>query len=112
MRLGTLNRRLVLQTQPAPEHRAVGANGDVAEEWADVKTYWGSVEPLTGRELANALQLRNDVSHKITTHYFGRLVPALARWRIGSRIFNIVSAVDASEGHRQTVCYCTEVATS
>jgi len=112
MRIGKLNRRLVLQTQPAPGSRAVGTNGDIAEEWADDATYWGSVEPLSGRELANALALRNDVSHKITTHYFGRVVPALARWKLGSRIFAIVSALDVDEGHRQTIYLCTEVATS
>ena len=67
---------------------------------------------LTGRELLNAQQLRNDVTHKITTRYFGRVNPALARWVLGTRTFNIVSAVDVTDRHRMTVHICTEVVSS
>lgn len=38
-------------------------------------TRWASVEPLSGRELWQAQQVRPDVSHKITMRFYAGLTP-------------------------------------
>lgn len=43
--------------------------GDSVASWMTVQTLWAAVVPLSGRELVNSLQVRADISHKITMRY-------------------------------------------
>jgi head-tail adaptor len=45
--------------------------GDNEIEYPETSTewYWGAIEPLQGRELLFALQLRADLTHKITLRF-------------------------------------------
>ena len=109
MRSGTLNHVLTYQTKPVEASASEDANGQEVEVWSDVATYRASLKPLSGRELANALALRNDVTHEIRTRYFGTVNPALARWKLESRIFNIISAINVDDARREMIYICTEV---
>lgn len=106
--IGALRNRITLQTQPPPEDRESSPTGAALDEWSDVATHWASVEPLSGRQLVNAREIEDDVTHQIRTRYFGPVDPVLSRWTWGTRVFAIVSALDVEERHREMVFTCIE----
>ena len=59
MRAGLLCRRI--QIQSATE---TNANGQVSRTWATDATVWGSVDPLSGRELYYAQQISAEAKYK------------------------------------------------
>jgi len=106
---GKLRYPLELQTKPSAASASYDSHGQEIESWSTSATYRGEIKPLTGRALELARQLRADVTHQITTRYFGSIDPKVSRWKYGSRVFEIVSAVDVEERRRETRCICTEV---
>lgn len=106
--IGRKQNRITLQTQPEPDDREADSHGQLADKWTNGNTYWAEVKPLSGRALVNAQQTRHDATHQITTRYTGSIDPALNRWKWGSRIFNIISALNTEERRRETVFICVE----
>lgn len=104
-----MRKRVEFQTKPAFDSATNDAGGQEVEVWTTQETYYAAVVPLSGRELTNALAIRNDVTHKITTRWFGIVNPALSRFKMGSRIFAITSAVNVEERNRELSCTCIEV---
>ena len=43
--------------------------------WTTVGTFWARVEPLSGRELFNAQQIKAVISHRITMRNVGSIAP-------------------------------------
>lgn len=109
MNIGALRQRVEFQTKPAFDDADIDDGHQEEEVWTTEATYYASVIPLSGRELTNALAIRNDVSHKITLRWFGVVNPALARFKMGERLFNIISAINVDERSRELSCICTEV---
>ena len=106
---GKLRYPLTLQTKPAPASATYDSHNQETEVWTDAGTYHGEIRPLSGRALELARQLRNDVTHSITTRYFGRVDPRVSRWVYSGRIFNIVDAIDVEERRRESRFTCVEV---
>jgi SPP1 family predicted phage head-tail adaptor len=95
---GRLRHRVTLQTQGT---RTANADGQLAVGgWTDVGTYWAEVRPLSGRELANAAQIKATVTHSVTMRYSG-LIDATSRILFGARIFSVLSVLNAAEKNRR-----------
>lgn len=90
---------------------ADGSNtrGDVDREtYTNAFTAYVSIEPLTGRELFVAQQVRNDLTHKVTTHYRDDIKPNM-RFTWNSRTFNVGPTVGSDGLRGQFVFfYCGE----
>ena len=94
MRIGPLRHRIALQQLVAgsPQQSASGAP-DVA--WSTLATVWGSVEPLSGRELVAAQQVNAEVSTWIGIRYLPGIVPTM---RVvhpgdGGRVYQILAVL-------------------
>ena len=100
---GELNHRIDIQSvTDTPDEQ--GAN---VQTWATVKTRWAKVEPLSGRELYNAQQVKSDVTHKICIRYYEGLT-ANMRFKWGDRIFNISSLINPDSQRVEHECLCRE----
>jgi len=64
MQAGKLRHRLTFEE--AVEVVDPAGTGQRIKTWNDVGTRWGSVDPLTGKELLAAQQVKSQVSHRIT----------------------------------------------
>lgn len=69
--IGDLRDRVTIQS------RNVGADtfGAPVVTWSDAAEVWADVQPLMGRELYEARQVKPDVSHKVTLRYYAGLTP-------------------------------------
>lgn len=108
MDAGQLRHRITLQS------RSVGqdSRGGQTTTWVDVATVWASIAPATGREFMTAQAMAIDAPRTVTIRWQPAFASpiALAAMRIkyGTRIFNIHSAVDEAEAHREITILCGE----
>jgi len=113
MRAGSLNRRLHLQ-RPA---EASDAEGFVTENWADLDVVWAHINPMGAREVFQAGQPEERITHQVTIRW-RRDVTTKMRFlyrdtpSATDRIFLIHSMLDQDEGHRQLDCLCEEIVTA
>lgn len=93
MRAGLLRHRLRIEEAVD----VINANGDgqPVKAWNVLGTVWGSVEPLTGRELFSAQQVSARTTHKITLR--ARSISPKHRLIYGQRIFHLTSIANKSE---------------
>jgi len=74
--------------------------GGYTRAWTNVATLWAQIEPMTQRAISNEKfvdeRLAAITTHRITLRYYAG-VTADMRLLYGSRIFNIVSVVNADE---------------
>ena len=64
MRAGRLRHRLIFEE--SVETASTSGSGEMIKTWNEVGTRWGSVDPLSGKELFTAQQTSSRVSHRIT----------------------------------------------
>lgn len=93
MKAGTLRHQIYAQVNtPAQDNE-----GSWVDSWADEGVAeWASIEPLRGRELFLAQQIKSDVTHKITLRFIHGLTDA-KRIRFGQRYFNIMQVLNFEE---------------
>ena len=84
-----------LQIQEAAEVVSPTGDGQPVKYWNPVVTAWGSVEPLTGRELFSAQQTSARTTHKIIIR--GCSLSPKNRVVYGQRIFHLISVSDKFE---------------
>lgn len=102
---GRLNRRVTIQVRSDP----LDGYGDSRPTWTDVATVWAHVEPLSGKELAEAQVFVADASLNVTIRY--RTDVSLTpknRLLLGTRELAIVSVLDKDELHEQLLLLCSE----
>lgn len=86
--------------------------GQLQPGWSNGPTFWSRVEPLTGRELANAQQIKAEVDHAIIMRWDpNTAIDSTMRLTYGSRIFNIGGVINVLERNIKRVVYCTEQVT-
>jgi len=74
-----------------------GAN---SKSWGTVEVFWGSYEPLRGREwIASGLE-NSEVTGKIVRRYKSGITPAMIV-TFDSRTFEIKSVIDVEERNRE-----------
>ena len=103
VRIGALDHRLALE---APVRTDDGGGG-ASLAWSLIAEVWGSLTPLSGGEAFEADGLKGRVTHEIVVRYRPG-VTASMRFRLGTRLFDIRSAVDAGEEHRTLRCLAEE----
>jgi SPP1 family predicted phage head-tail adaptor len=79
-----MRQRLILQQ----ESRVADTGGGAVLSWADVKTLWASVTPLTGRENMQGERPTAAATHRIVTRHDTAITPE-KRFLFGARVFNI-----------------------
>ncbi len=73
VRPSTFIHKLYFKTPVGSEQDTSNTRGDVQLAYQDAFSKWASLEPLMGRELLVAQQMRADVTHKVTTHRDDRI---------------------------------------
>ncbi len=81
--------------------------GQPVQEWQDVATVWGAVEPLRGREYFAAAQTQAEVTTRIRVRYRRGIRPDM-RALYDGRVFNITAVIDPEERHRELQLMCRE----
>lgn len=101
---GRLRERVTFQ-------RRSSTRNDFGEEtrWRDLTTVWAGIEPLSGREYFNALQVQADVSTRIVCRYSSELSDVTPKDRIkhGSTVYDVRSVIDRGNRHRDLEFMCT-----
>lgn len=102
MRAGSLRQLVTLQQLLAGTDDGGGgiAESPDNENWSDFATLYAHVEPLSGRELFQAQQINDQLTHRITVRYYPGVLSAM-RVKYGTRIFIIESIIDVDERHRE-----------
>lgn len=105
IRSGPLRHRITIQqpAQGAPD--SFGGRQNVFTTFA---TVWGSIAPLSGREMDYARGFDAQVSHRVIMRYVAGILPSF-RILYGSRTFSITAALNAEERNRMLTLYCTEL---
>jgi len=103
MRAGNLRHRLQIQT--ASETR--GTQGSVSRTWQTDETVWGSIEPLSGRELLAAQQVDSEITHRVIVRGYPGLTSA-SRLKHGARILKIKSILNKEERGEEMELLCGE----
>ena len=100
LRSGSLRRRITIQQRSATKDTF----GGQSTTWATIATVWADIEPMSGRELLAAQEVKSEVTHQITVRYQSIFADpkVVAGYRVlyKSRIFNIQSAMNEGERNR------------
>jgi SPP1 family predicted phage head-tail adaptor len=65
--------------------------GERVRAWATKATVWARVEPIRGRERMDAMQVQQEMSHRVVIRGGTVTVLPTDRIRFGTRILNIVA---------------------
>lgn len=101
--IGDLRHRLALE---APLATPDGGGG-VSRSWTLIAEVWRAIVPADGTEVAAADGMHGRVSHEIWLRYRTGVLPEM-RLKLGSRVFEIRSAIDTGERHRFLRCLVEE----
>lgn len=102
--VGSLRHRVTVQSVT----RTQGANGEVQEAWADVRSVWAKVEPVSARELYAAQQAQVAVSHRVTMRYQSDLTALSHRLVFEGRYLAIAGLRDLDERRVWHEAICLE----
>jgi SPP1 family predicted phage head-tail adaptor len=89
--------------------KTVGPTGGKVDSWVSGNSYVARIESLSGRELFNAMQIKNTISHKISMRNEGQGIIPSMRLLYGSRVFNIEVVMDETELGYYLTLMCTEL---
>lgn len=65
--------------------------GETERSWKTIASVWAAIEPLRGRELSDARQLKADVTHKILLRQpSAEALTSAGRIKLGTRIFHLI----------------------
>jgi SPP1 family predicted phage head-tail adaptor len=76
-------------------------------EWADRFNAWAYIEPLSGREYFDAMQIQTEISHRVIVRYRNDITPDM-RIKYGGRILEIEAVIDIGNQHRFLEILCRE----
>jgi SPP1 family predicted phage head-tail adaptor len=82
--------------------------GQESEVWTTVGTYWAEVEFVRGLKVNYNGQVFDQVSHVVTTRWFGPLDPA-QRILFDGRQLSILGIDDVERLHREYRIHCQEL---
>lgn len=105
MRAGRLRHRIRIRQYS--EIASADTLGQKVKTYVDGPIVWGSVEPLTGKELFTAQQVASRVTHKVTIR--GRVVLRPRDHLVhDSRTFQVENVMDREERGITLESLCTE----
>ena len=106
-KLRNARHRLDLQSRPTGDAADRTAAGEVIQAFATYASTYGSVEPLTGRELERAKSYGATVSHRLTIRYTPGVTPKHIALFQGRKLL-INAAIRPSEVAAYLELYCSE----
>lgn len=98
-----LRHRLILEEA----QRVSDGGGGFTETWVEVATLSAALRPSGGSESVDSGRLAGRVSHEILLRYRAGVTPAM-RFRMGTRVFHILAAIDEGENKHWLRCLCEE----
>lgn len=101
--VGRMKFRLILQTRSG----AADGMGGFDVSWSNTATLWADIMPLSMNERTQADKLLTDYTHKIVIRN-RTITPTQMRFLYGSRLLNIVSAVNPDNSNSHLVIYARE----
>lgn len=102
MQAGKLNQQIVIQSY-TPTRNSIGE--ELIKTWSTVATVWASVDPLSGRELLAARDIRAEVTTRIRIRYRTGLTPKM-RIVHGSSTYEISEVVNRTTANRDLELLC------
>jgi len=106
VKIGKLRHRITIQDKvTVPD-----GYGGMTSTWQDVATVWASVEPLKGKELYEAHQMKAELTHRVRIRYVEGIKPQM-RIVFRGRELAIEAIIDAEERHQSLELLCSEVVT-
>ena len=104
MQSGKLRKRLIIQQRSSTQDQY----NQPLTTWSDVATVWGSIQPLTGRELIAGQAVNSEISHLVEIRYMPGITAAM-RISYNGRFFNITSPpINENERNRMITLMCSE----
>lgn len=100
--VGGLKKRVTILKQV----RVSDGQGGFTETWQEVGTVWAAIEPISGREYYEAMQLASDVTHRVRMRYMD-LTPH-EKIKYDDRVFDIIAVIDVNMEHRELEVLCNE----
>lgn len=100
--IGGLKKRVTILKQV----RVSDGQGGFTETWQEVGTVWAAIEPISGREYYEAMQLASDVTHRVRMRYMD-LTPH-EKIKYDDRVFDIIAVIDVNMEHRELEVLCNE----
>jgi SPP1 family predicted phage head-tail adaptor len=91
----SFKRRLTIQTLS----KADDGQGGFVETWIDGDDVWGSIEPLSGFQKYQAMQMQTPLTHKIVLRYRKDITTAI-RLKYDERIFWVREVLNQEEANR------------
>jgi len=82
--------------------------GGFTEVFATAASVWGSIEPMSGRELESAQQVHGEATTKVTMRYTTHAA-ITSRIDYGSHTYEIVDIQNPEERNIELVCICKEL---
>jgi len=82
--------------------------GGHTENWAEIATVFGRIEPVSARAVFGAAQTLETVTHRITMRWRAGVTSGM-RFARAARIFEIVTVHDPDETGRYLVCRAREI---
>jgi SPP1 family predicted phage head-tail adaptor len=106
MRIGDLNKRVVLQRATS----VADGMGGTTDTWTDQSEVWAAIWPTSASELVAANATTMVITHRVRIRYRDDIRPT---WRVryGERYFAIVSVVNPNENGVILDLLCKEAAT-
>ena len=105
---GRLDKCVVVQSRSSTKD----AYGHELNSWSEVGTVWANIKPGAGSERVRAMQVAGTVSHTVLVRYAPAFTPpkgaAALRILYGSRVFNVLSAINEEEQNRWIIFVCEE----
>lgn len=90
-----MKRRVTIQNVS----RSPDEQGGFTETWTDGATVYASIDPYTGYQKFQAMQMQTPVTHKIVMRYRDD-VTTETRLKFGDRIFDVAEALNVQEDGR------------
>ena len=105
MRAGRLRHRVTVEKNGNATDSDFAGTSDT---WTTHVTSWASIRPLSGKELVNARQIRDNVTHEVRMRYQSGVTSAM-RVTEGSRSIYIQSVrQEDNETDRELILLCSE----
>lgn len=104
MDIGRLRHRITIQQHQTTQDEI----GNNIESWVDWATVWANIRPISGREYFQAAATNAEDNVRINIRYRSGIDPLRMRVVYRNRVFDILSAIDLYERHREIEMVCRE----
>ena len=104
MRVGPLNRLITIE-QRAQTRDALGG---VVDGWIEFTKAWAAINPVSGSSRYVSAERHSEATHQITVRWVSGVTPKM-RVKYGTRVFEIISALNIAERNKQMIIIAKEV---